>query len=188
MIFNETRLQGAFVIDLEPQEDERGFFARAWCAKEYAARGLSSRIVQANLSCNPRRGTLRGMHYQVPPHQEVKLVRCVRGAIWDVIIDVRPGSPTFLQWIGVELTASNHRMLYVPEGVAHGFQTLADDTEAFYQVTEPHAPGSERGIRWDDAAVGIRWPDAEHRLISAKDRNWPPLALPRTAAQGAEAP
>jgi dTDP-4-dehydrorhamnose 3,5-epimerase len=183
MIFNETALKGAFVIDLEPREDERGFFARAWCERECAAHGLQSRIVQANLSYNPTRGTLRGMHYQLAPYEEAKLVRCIRGAIWDAIVDFRPDSPTYLRWCGVELSAGNRRMLYVPEGFAHGFQTLEDETEAFYQVTQVYTPGAEQGIRWDDPAIGIQWPEADTRLISEKDRNWPLLAQPRQAAQ-----
>lgn len=188
MIFTESRLQGAFIIDLEPREDERGFFARAWCAKEFAAHGLNTQFVQANLSHNPLRGTLRGMHFQVAPHEEAKVVRCIRGSIWDAIIDIRPGSPTFQQWVGVELSARNRRTLYVPEGFAHGFQTLEDDSEAFYQVTQFYEPGAEQGIRWDDPAIGIQWPDTWSRLISEKDQNWPVLLQPPVTASHAEAP
>jgi dTDP-4-dehydrorhamnose 3,5-epimerase len=175
MIFNETTLKGAFLIDLEPREDERGFFSRAWCQKEFEAHGLTAGIVQANLSYNKRRGTLRGLHYQAAPFEEAKLVRCTRGAIFDAIVDVRPSSPTYLQWIGVTLSGDNRRMLYVPEGFAHGFQTLEDDTDVFYQVTAFYAPGAERGARWDDPAFGIEWPDVDRRVISAKDQAWPPF-------------
>jgi dTDP-4-dehydrorhamnose 3,5-epimerase len=173
MIFNESELKGAFIIDLDPNEDERGFFARAWSQTEFESHGLNARIVQANLSYNKRRGTLRGLHCQAPPYEEAKLVRCFRGAIYDVIVDLRPGSPTHLEWIGVTLTAENRTMLYVPEGFAHGFQTLEDDTEVFYQVTQLYTPGAERGIRWDDPALGIQWPEVESRVISAKDQGWP---------------
>lgn len=177
MIFTETRLPGAYVIEPQLLQDERGFFARSWCQREFEAHGLTSKVVQANLSYNRRKGTLRGMHYQLAPHEEAKLVRCTRGAILDVIVDVRPASSTAGQWIGVELTAENHRMLYVPEGFAHGFQTLADDTEVTYQVTEFYTPGAERGIRYDDPALAIEWP-LEVTMISEKDRNWPAYAGP----------
>jgi dTDP-4-dehydrorhamnose 3,5-epimerase len=176
MKFAESPLKDAFVIELEPRLDDRGFFARAWCAKEFEAHGLNPRVVQSNVSYNRRRGTLRGMHYQVAPHEETKLVRCIRGGIYDVIVDLRPGSRTHLQWFGVELTADNRRMLYVPEGFAHGFQTLEDDTEVFYQVTEFYTPGAERGIRWDDPALGIEWPHADGRVLSPKDQSWPALS------------
>jgi dTDP-4-dehydrorhamnose 3,5-epimerase len=173
MIFTETELPGAYFVDLEPRGDERGFFARAWCADEFGDQDLSTRVVQCNLSFSPIVGTLRGMHFQHPPHAEVKLVRCTRGALYDVIIDLRPDSPTFKRWIGVELDAENRRALYVPEGFAHGFQTLVPDTEAFYQVSEFYTPSAEGGVRWDDPAFGIEWPDAEERTISEKDREWP---------------
>ena len=179
MIFTETRLAGAYVIDPERREDERGFFARVYCEEEFRAHGLMPHIAQANISHNRLRGTLRGMHYQRPPHGEAKLVRCTRGAIHDVIVDLRPDSPTYLQWIGVDLTADNRRMLYVPEMFAHGFVTLEDDTEVTYQVSEFYTPGAEGGIRWDDPALGIEWP-VEVRVISEKDRSWPDL----TADQG----
>lgn len=174
MTFTETPLAGAFVLDPERREDDRGFFARVYCEREFRERGLTPRVAQANVSWNPRRGTLRGMHYQVEPFREAKLVRCTRGAIHDVIADLRPDSPTRMRWVGVELTAENRRMLYVPEGFAHGFVTLEDDTEVAYQVSESYAPGAERGIRWDDPALGIEWP-AEVRVISDKDRSWPRL-------------
>jgi dTDP-4-dehydrorhamnose 3,5-epimerase len=182
MIFKEIQLQGAFVIELEPREDERGFFARAWCAKEFDAHGLNARVVQANLSYNRTRGTVRGLHYQMAPYEETKLVRCVRGAIYDVIVDLRPDSRTYLQWTGVELTADNRRMLYVPGGFAHGFQTLEDESDVFYQVTQHYTPGSERGIRWDDPAFGIVWPDVEHRMISHKDQSWPAFSPARNTS------
>jgi dTDP-4-dehydrorhamnose 3,5-epimerase len=172
MIFRESELPGAFVIEIERHEDERGFFARAWCEREFADHGLTTRVVQCNLAYNKEKSTLRGMHFQAAPQAEVKLVRCTSGAIYDVIVDLRPESPTFMRWIAVELTAENRRMLYVPEGFAHGYQTLADGTETFYQVSEAYEPSAERGVRWDDPAFGIQWPDAERRIISAKDRAW----------------
>jgi len=175
MNFTETPLGGAFVIDITRADDERGFFARAWCEREFMAHGLNTRLAQVNLSHSRTRGTMRGLHYQVAPHREAKLVRCTRGAFFDAIVDLRPESPTFLKWFGVELTADNRRMLYVPEGFVHGFQTLTDDTEALYQVSEFYAPHSERGIRWNDKTIGIEWPplDGGARVISAKDQNWP---------------
>jgi dTDP-4-dehydrorhamnose 3,5-epimerase len=173
MIFAETRLHGAYVVDLEPREDERGFFARVWCADEFAERGLSTELAQCNLSFNHRKGTLRGMHFQVEPHEEVKLVRCTRGAVFDVIVDLRPDSPTWKHWIGVELTAENRRALYVPKGFAHGYQTLMDGTETFYQVSTAYAPGAEGGVRWNDPAFGIEWPHPDRPLISDKDLAWP---------------
>jgi dTDP-4-dehydrorhamnose 3,5-epimerase len=173
MIFTETELPGAFVLDIEPRDDERGFFARTWCRRELEEHGLSTEIVQCNVAYNHVGGTLRGLHYQAAPHAEVKVVHCLRGAIYDVIVDVRPDSPSYLRWFGVELTAENRRMLYVPEGFAHGYQTLADDTETYYLVSAFHEPTAERGLRWDDPAFGVEWPPAERRIISAKDRAWP---------------
>ncbi len=172
MIFLETRLKGAFIIDPERLEDDRGFFARTWCQGEFEAHGLDLRLVQCNISFNRRKGTLRGMHYQAAPHTEAKLVRCTMGVIYDVIVDLRPGSPTFTQWAAVDLTAENRRMLYIPEGLAHGFQTLADNTEVFYQISEFYHPESARGVRWDDPAFCIEWPIAE-RIISDRDRKYP---------------
>ena len=172
MIFTETELRGAYSIELEKREDERGFFARTWCQDEFEAQGLVARIVQANLSFNKKQGTLRGMHYQVAPHAETKLVRCTRGAIYDVIIDLRPDSPSYRQWVGVELTADNYRMLFVPEGFAHGFQMLTDNTDVMYQVSAFYTPGAERGLRYNDPAFGIRWP-LEVQVISPKDQHWP---------------
>lgn len=175
MIFHDTPLPGAFVIELEKHQDERGFFARAWCANEFAERGLVSRVAQVNLSQNHRRGTLRGMHYQLAPHEEVKVIRCVRGALYDCIIDLRQDSATFAQTYGVELSAENRLVLYVPEGFAHGFQTLQDDTEALYQVSEFYTPGAERGVRYDDPRFGIQWP-LPVSVISEKDGSWPEFA------------
>ncbi len=179
MIFTETKLAGAFIIDVQRLSDERGFFGRSWCEDEFAARGINMPPVQANLSSNPRKGTLRGMHYQLPPHEETKLVRCTRGAIADVIVDLREESPTYRQWIAVELTAENFRMLFVPGRFAHGFLTLADDTDVAYQVSAKYAPGAERGLRWNDPAIGIEWPFAPV-LVSAKDGAHPdfqPLSI-----------
>jgi dTDP-4-dehydrorhamnose 3,5-epimerase len=172
MIFTETKLPGAYIIDLEPIEDARGFFARAWDEEELAEQGLKTRIAQCNISFSKRRGTLRGMHFQRAPYEEVKLVRCVRGALYDVIIDLRSGSPTYKHWAGVELNAEDRRSLYVPRGFAHGFQTLEDDTETFYMVSEFYMPGAEGGVRWDDPAFGIDWPLGTPTEISQKDASW----------------
>jgi dTDP-4-dehydrorhamnose 3,5-epimerase len=172
VIFNETKLKAAFAIELQKQEDERGFFARSWCQQDFAEHGLNPKLVQCNISFNQLKGTLRGMHYQVAPHEEAKLVRCTRGALYDVIVDLRPASPTFKQWLGIELTAENHRMLYIPEGFAHGFQTLEDDTEVFYQMSEFYHPECARGVRWNDPAFNILWP-VEEKIISAKDNSYP---------------
>jgi dTDP-4-dehydrorhamnose 3,5-epimerase len=169
MIFKETALKGAFVIEPERLEDERGFFARTWCQHEFEAHGLNPRLAQCNISFSPRHGTLRGMHYQTPPHAEAKLVRCTMGAIYDVIIDLRPESPTFKQHLGVLLTAESRTMLYIPEGFAHGFLTVANNTEIFYQISEFYAPAAARGVRWNDPAFGIQWP-AEVQVISERDR------------------
>lgn len=174
MRFTETPLPGAWVLDLEPRGDERGFFARAFCAKEFTDHGLEPAVVQTNLSYTAAAGSVRGMHYQLPPAAETKLVRCVAGAFYDVIVDMREGSPTYLQHFGVELSAANRRALYVPALFAHGFQTLADDTEASYQVSAFFTPGVERGLRHDDPALGITWPLAT-TVISDKDRSWPLL-------------
>jgi dTDP-4-dehydrorhamnose 3,5-epimerase len=160
------------VIKVEPREDERGFFARAWCQREMAEQGLDPRVVQCNLSFNHTCGTVRGMHYQIAPHQESKLVRCLRGSIFDVIIDLRPESATYAKWFGVELSAEERNMLFVPEGFAHGYQTLRENTEVFYQVSEFYQPGSEAGLRWDDPAFAIKWP-IQATLISEKDRTHP---------------
>lgn len=175
MIFTETELGGAFILDLEQREDDRGFFARSWDENEFRDHGLNPSIVQCNVSFNHHAGTLRGMHFQNAPHAEAKLIRCTLGAILDVIIDLRPDSPTFKRWIGVELTEENRRSLYVPEGFAHGYQTLADRTETFYQVSEFYAPGAEGGVRYDDPAFAIEWP-REVTVISPKDASWPDFA------------
>jgi dTDP-4-dehydrorhamnose 3,5-epimerase len=172
MIFTETRLKGAYSVDIERREDQRGFFARGWCAEEFEAHDLNPRMVQSNIGFSIKKGTLRGMHYQVQPEAEAKLVRCTTGAIYDVIVDLRPDSPTHKQWIGVELTADNRRMLYIPEGFAHGYQTLADDTEMYYQTSQFYAPASARGVRYDDPAFGIVWP-LQVALISNADQAWP---------------
>jgi dTDP-4-dehydrorhamnose 3,5-epimerase len=158
---------------MEPIRDQRGFFARAWCAREFQAHGLLSQFVQANLTYSPQRGTIRGLHYQIAPHQEIKLVRCTRGATYDVIVDLRPESPTYKQWLAVELTADNHRMIYIPAGFAHGYQILVDHTEVFYQVGQFYAPEYERGARWNDPAFGIEWPVSSPVILSEKDQSWP---------------
>jgi dTDP-4-dehydrorhamnose 3,5-epimerase len=176
--FHETELPGAFVIEPERMEDDRGFFARTWCVREFADHGLSTDLVQCNVSYNARQGTLRGMHYQVAPHAEVKLVRCTRGSIFDAIVDLRPDSPTFRRWVGVELSAENGRMLYIPGGFAHGFQTLEDGSEIFYQMSTFYHPESARGLRWDDPAVKIAWP-LEAVNVSEKDRAYSLLAASR---------
>ena len=172
MLFIETKLKGAFIVDLEQRQDQRGFFARTFCAQEFSAHGLKPTVVQCNLSFNYKKGTLRGMHYQVAPACETKLIRCTQGAIYDVIIDMRPDSPTYLQHIGVELTAQNRRALYVPEMFAHGYQALTDEAEVVYQVGEFYTSGYERGLRYDDPTFSIEWPLAVSE-ISAKDVTWP---------------
>ena len=173
MIFTETRLAGAFTIDVEPHEDERGFFARVWDGEEFAQHGLDTRVVQSSIAYNRAAGTLRGLHFQALPFAETKLVRCTRGAIWDVVVDLRPGSPTFLEWVAVELSAENRRTLYVPEQFGHGYQTLVDGSEVWYQMSAPYAPQAARGLRWDDPKLGIDWPPAERRVISERDLAWP---------------
>ncbi len=170
VIFRPTEIAGAYLIEMEKLDDERGFFARAFCAEEFGQAGLNARITQCSVSFNEKRGTLRGMHYQAAPHQETKVVRCTRGAIFDVLVDLRRESATCGDWMSMELTADNRRMLYVPEGVAHGFQTLMDGTEVFYQMSEFFAPGSAFGVRWDDPAFGIRWP-VESPILSERDRS-----------------
>jgi dTDP-4-dehydrorhamnose 3,5-epimerase len=172
MIFHPTSIQGAFIVRPEAREDERGFLARVWCQREFLAHGLNPTLMQCSISFSKAKGTLRGMHYQVPPHEEAKLVRCTAGAIYDVAIDLRPSSPTFRQWLATELTAANRAMLYVPEGVAHGFQTLEDDVEVLYQMSNSYAPESARGVRCDDPAFGITWP-LPVTAIAPRDRSWP---------------
>lgn len=169
MKFTPTKLAGVWLVDMERREDERGWFARTWCAEEFAAHGLPTGFSQCSTSFNRRRGTLRGMHYQIAPHAEAKLVRCVRGAMFDVALDLRPESATFKQWVAAELTAENGRGLFIPEGCAHGFQTLADDTEVFYQIAGAYHPVSGRGVRWDDPAFGIRWPSPHDACLSPRD-------------------
>lgn len=172
MIFTETKLKGAFLIEPERFEDKRGFFARTWCQREFLAHGLNPRLVQSSISFNKKKGTLRGMHYQVAPYEEVKLVRCTKGAIHDVIIDLRPESPTFKQHLAIVLSMENRSTLYIPERFAHGFQTLEDDTEVFYQMSQFYAPECARGVRWDDLTFAIAWPLAE-RIITERDQNYP---------------
>lgn len=175
MQFTETKLKDAFIIDLELKQDDRGFFARIFCQKEFEAHGLKPIVAQCNLSFNYKKGTLRGMHYQIPPATETKLIRCIKGAIYDVIVDMRPNSPTYLQHIGVELTDKNRRALYVPEMFAHGYQALTDETEVIYQVSEFYTPNTEKGLRYDDPLLKIKWPLPVSE-ISEKDNNWPLLS------------
>jgi dTDP-4-dehydrorhamnose 3,5-epimerase len=172
VIFTPTPLDGAFVVAPEPHADARGLFARTWCLRELAARGLDTRIAQCSTSFNKAKGTLRGMHYQAAPVGETKLVRCTRGSMFDVIVDLRPDSPTFTRWFGAVLGADNRRAMYVPVGFAHGFQTLEDDTEVFYQISEFYSADHSRGVRWDDPAFGIVWP-ADERTIAERDRGYP---------------
>jgi dTDP-4-dehydrorhamnose 3,5-epimerase len=174
MIFEETKLRGAFIIDLERREDDRGFFARAFCQREFEERGLKPVIAQANIGFNKRKGTLRGMHFQFPPAAETKLVRASRGAILDIIVDLRPESPTYLQHVTVELSADNHRGVYIPERFAHGYQALEDNTETTYHVGEFYTPGSEGGLLHDDPRLGLTWP-LPVAAVSDKDRQWAPL-------------
>lgn len=173
MIFKETGLKGAYVIEPERIEDHRGFFARAWCRKEFDNVGLETDFVQCNLSFNISKGTVRGMHFQKNPYQEVKLVRCIKGEIFDVIVDLVPASDTYMQWFGIHLTEENRKMLYVPKNYAHGYQTLCDGSEVFYQVSQFYMPGSEGGLRWDDAELAIQWPITKGVTISEKDKTWP---------------
>lgn len=172
MIFKETALKGSYIIELEKIEDSRGFFSRVWCKREFEEKGLDTYLAQSNLSFNNQAGTLRGMHYQVEPFQEIKLVRCTRGRIYDVIIDLRPGSETFKQWIAVELTEDNYKMLYIPKDFAHGYQTLENNSEIYYQVSQFYSPGSESAIRYNDPSFSIKWP-LDVTVISDKDRSCP---------------
>ena len=176
MIFTETNLRGAFIIEVEKLEDNRGFFSRAWCQKESDAYRLGVHFVQFNITFSKTRGTLRGLHYQTVPYEEVKLIRCTKGGIYDVAIDLRPASATFSQWIGVKLTANNHKMLYVPEGFAHGYETLEDNSEVFYATSECYFPEGEGGVRYNDPAFGISWP-TDVLVISDKDKSWPDYVL-----------
>jgi len=175
MKFIETPLKGAYLIEIEPISDHRGFFARSWCEQEFGDHGLNSNLVQCNISFNRKKSTLRGMHYQIKPHEEAKLVRCTQGSIYDVIIDIRPDSPTFKLWHGLNLSALNRKMLYIPEGFAHGFQTLEDNTEVFYQMSDFYHGESARGIKWDDPDVGIDWILKDNLIISDRDRGYLPI-------------
>jgi dTDP-4-dehydrorhamnose 3,5-epimerase len=172
MIFTSTQLEGVVLVDIEPREDERGFFARTWCRQELAARGLDTEIAQESLSYNRLRGTVRGLHFQRPPYEETKIVRCIRGAMFDVVVDLRPNSSSYLQWQGFELTAENRRALYIPKGFAHGFQTLADHCDIAYQISEFHAPQAAAGYRYDDIAFRIVWP-LPVTMIGERDLGWP---------------
>lgn len=172
MIFQETKLAGVFEIQLDLKVDERGFFARSWCRQEFEQRKLNPNLLQCSISFNSRKGTLRGMHYQTDGYKETKVVRCTKGAIYDVAVDIRSHSPTFMQWAGVELTETNRRALYIPEGCAHGFLTLEDNTEVFYQISEFYHPEAARGVRWNDPAFGIVWPGTVE-VISERDRTYP---------------
>lgn len=173
MIFTETILKGAYVVDIKPIEDDRGFFARSFCQQEFESQGLVTNVKQCNISYNNKRGTLRGMHFQLMPKAEAKLVRCTRGKIYDVIIDLRRQSPTYCQWVAVELSENNYRALYIPEEFAHGFQTLEDDSEVFYQMFEFYSSEHASGVRWDDPAFGIIWP-LPNPTISERDKSYPP--------------
>jgi len=175
MKFHPTRLDGAWLIELLPVKDERGAFVRTFCEREFGERGLETRFVQHSLSVNARKGTLRGMHFQRAPHEEVKLVRCQRGAVWDVIVDLRPASPSYFQWQGFELSAENGMQLYVPKGFAHGFQTLSDECDVFYLISEFYAADASTGLRHDDARFAIEWP-LPVSVMSEKDRAWPDFA------------
>lgn len=173
MLLTKTKLPLCFIIEPERFADDRGFFGRAWSESEFADQGLEVRFVEANISFNRRKNTLRGLHYQSPPHDQGKLVRCTRGAIYDVALDLRRDSPTYKQWVGVELSQENHRGLFIPGGFAHGFQTLSDDSEVFYEVTKKYAPESSYGVRWNDPAFNIEWPEAVHRIMIPRDRDYP---------------
>jgi dTDP-4-dehydrorhamnose 3,5-epimerase len=178
MIFQETAINGAWIVAPEPIEDERGLFARTFCAEEFQARGIDIRVAQCNTSFNARAGTLRGLHFQAEPHGEAKLVRCTQGAIYDVAVDLRPDSPSYRRWFSVELTAANRRAFFIPEGCAHGFQSLRDASEVLYQMSTPYVPGAERGLRWDDPAFGVKWPEppVHGRTISKRDASYPDVA------------
>ena len=173
MRFVETSIAGVVVVELEENVDERGAFARTWCRDEMRNAGLAGELAQCSLSRNPRAGTLRGLHFQRAPHEEAKLVRCSRGAIFDVAVDLRPGSATYCAWVGVRLDPEGGRALYIPEGCAHGFQTLEDESDVTYMISTPYAPESASGVRWNDAAFGIDWPPAVERIIGERDRGWP---------------
>ena len=177
LIFHETSLQGVFLVEREPASDERGTFARVFDTEAFAEHGLMDRIAQSSVSTNARAGTLRGLHFQAPPHAERKLVRCTKGGLFDVVVDLRPGSPTYARWYGAELKPDNHQMIYVPEGCAHGFQTLEDDTHVTYDISVPFVPDAADGVRWDDPAIGIEWPEppGAERIVSSRDAALPLL-------------
>lgn len=175
MLFTPTELPGVFVIEVEPRADDRGLFARTYCRDEFAAHGLCTEWPQCNMSFNRLVGTLRGMHWQAAPHEEAKLVRCTSGAAFDVVVDLRTGSPTYRKWVAVEISAANRRAVYIPGGFAHGFQTLADGTELFYQMSAFYVPSAACGARWDDPALGIKWPPSESRVIAPRDLSFPDL-------------
>ena len=179
MQFLETSIPGTFTIEIEPARDERGFFARSFDEEEFRAHGLDPHVAQCGISFNARRGTLRGMHFQAAPHQEAKLVRCTAGAVYDVVLDLRPGSPSYRRWQALELTPRKLRMLYIPPGCAHGFMTLTDDAEVFYQISAAHVPDAARGVRWNDPAFGIDWP-GEPSVIAPRDAEWPLWTEPRS--------
>lgn len=173
MIFRKGKITGSYIIDIEKYSDERGFFARGYCDKEFEAQGISFDMVQANIGFSMHKHTIRGLHYQTAPHAEAKLVRCTKGALFDVIVDLRKDSPTYREWTGIELTPENRTMFYVPEGCAHGYQTLKDETEIFYMVSAFYAPEYEHGLRWNDPVFNIQWKENEDIIISNKDQNWP---------------
>lgn len=177
MKFKETKLKGAFVIELEKHEDERGFFARSWCMKEFEEHGLNTNIVQCNISYNKKKGTVRGMHFQKSPYEEAKTVSCIKGSVYDVIVDLRKESPTYMEWYAVELSTANFKMLYVPERFAHGFQTLTDDTLVYYQMSGFFYPESSGGILWDSKSLNIKWPIDTDITVSQKDREFPDMGI-----------
>jgi dTDP-4-dehydrorhamnose 3,5-epimerase len=180
VIYNETALEGSYILEVEKVEDERGFFARSWCKEELESHGLNADLAQCSLSFNYKMGTLRGMHFQIPPHGETKLVRCTKGSIFDVIVDLRVKTSTYMKWMGVELSADNRKMLYIPKGFAHGFQTLTDDSEVFYFISEAYHPEAVRGVHWNDPVFRITWPEVNERVISSKDQNWPMIVQGQT--------
>lgn len=182
MQFRQTELGGAYLISLDPIVDERGFFARAWCRDEFSKHGLPTELVQSNVGFSQRRGTLRGMHYQIAPHAECKLVRCTQGSVYDVIVDLRPDSPTYGRWVGAKLSAENRTQMFLPAGFAHGYQTLVDNSELVYHTTQAYHGAAARGARFDDPAFGIQWP-LEPTVISEQDRNWPLLDACHSSAQ-----
>jgi dTDP-4-dehydrorhamnose 3,5-epimerase len=177
MIFNSTPISGAYLVDIEEHKDDRGFFGRAFCANEFRDRGIPFRVAQANVALSKKKGTLRGLHYQVAPHEEAKLVRCVRGAVFDVIVDLRKDSESYGRWFGTQLSAAAYRLFHLPAGTAHGYLALEDNSEIIYLVSQFYAPGAEHGIRWDDPAFNIQWPLTDDLIISEKDRSWADFSL-----------